>query len=262
MRKYIKIAKSQMQVASTYSAWYWAGSASTVMQLLIMYFFWHAVYENRTSINSISLSSMLTYVVIAMLLSRFVSGVGNLLSENISNGNVAIELLRPYDLIFKMIAIDAGEKVTVIIREALPMIIVAVIFLQITMPVSFLSGILFTVSAVLGICIGTLFDFIVGVLAFWTINIWGLRVLKEAMVTFFSGALIPIILFPDWLKALSQYLPFQAMVYTPVSIYTGILTGTDMYVAIAMQIVWVAVLYIAVRLIWLVAMKKITIFGG
>lgn len=262
MKKYLQLTKSQMQMNTAYSAWYWAGSVSTIMRLLIMYYFWHAVYANRTSIENINISTMLTYMVIAMLLQGYVSGIGNELAERIRSGDIAIELLRPYDFIFKLISLDIGSKITVFFRETLPIIVIAFIFMDLNFPMNLEALVLFLVSSFIGIWIGTFFDFLIGVLAFWTINIWGIRVLKEGVITFFSGALVPIVLFPDWLKALSEYLPFQSMVYIPVSIYTGMISGIEVYTAIGIQFLWLAGLYVLVRFIWSQALKTITIFGG
>ncbi|PLR96054.1 ABC transporter permease [Bacillus sp. T33-2] len=262
MAKYWQIAKASMQMQTAYSAWYWAGTVSAVIRLLIIYYFWQAVYTNRPSIDNIDLPTMLTYIVIAMLLQGFVGGVGNNLAEEIKNGNVAIELMRPYDMIFKMFSVDAGSKIMYFFQGTIPMVLIAYFFMDLSFPSSWETVLLFIVSAMAGIWIGTFFDFLVGVLAFWTVNVWGVRVLKESLITFFSGALVPITLFPDWLRTITEFLPFQAMVYLPVSIYSGLVTGTDAYIAIGVQVFWLAALYILVKVIWAQAIKQITIFGG
>jgi ABC-2 type transport system permease protein len=262
MNKYWQIAKAKMQESTAYSAWYWAGSASTIMRLLIMYYFWQAVYTNQSTIENINLPTMLTYIVAAMVLQGYVGGIGNELAENIKSGNVAIELMRPYDMIFKMFALDIGSKIMYFFQGTLPIVVIAYFFLDLVRPSSLETILLFIISGIFGIWIGTFFDFLVGVLAFWTVNVWGVRVLKESLITFFSGALVPITLFPEWLKTITEFLPFQAMIYLPVSIYSGLITGMDAYIAIGIQLFWLALLYILVRIIWSQALKQITIFGG
>src|ERR1700730_17037279 len=195
MKKYWEMAKSQIKVDLAYSAWYWAGAFATIINLLIMYAFWHAVYQGKSELANMTLGTMLTYVVIAMMLGNYVAGVGNQLANNIRDGSVAIELMRPYDLLLKLVSLDLGFKVTASIRNTLPMLLIAFLFLHIQAPASFLSGILFVISACIGILIGTQFDLIVGVIAFWTVNIWGVRVLRSAILQFFTGSLIPISLF-------------------------------------------------------------------
>jgi ABC-2 type transport system permease protein len=142
------------------------------------------------------------------------------------------------------------------------MLLIAFFFMDISVRGSIETWLLFIVSAGLGLWIGTFFDFLVGVLAFWTVNIWGMRVLKESLVTFFSGALVPISLFPDWRRVITEFLPFQAMVYLPVSIYSGMISGSEAYLAVGLQFFWLISFYVLVRVIWAQAVKQITIFGG
>ncbi|MFE1243246.1 ABC transporter permease [Fictibacillus sp. NPDC058756] len=262
MRKYIEFARVQMQVHAAYSAWFWANTFSVLLRMLVIYFFWKAVYSNRSEIEGMSFDGMITYIIIAMFLQMFVSGVGRELAHTIKDGNVAIELMRPYHLITRLIAMDIGDKVIYLIRGALPLGILAFVFMDVTLPSTWQSGILFLLSALMGIWIGTFFDLLIAILAFWTINLWGLEVMKEAVVSFFSGALVPLILFPDWFQTISLFLPFQAMVYVPVAIYTGILTGKEAWLAVGSQLIWAVLLFGLLRVLWSVAMKKVTIFGG
>ncbi|WP_286166075.1 ABC transporter permease [Peribacillus frigoritolerans] len=262
MTKYLMFAKSQMQINTAYSAWYWSGTISSVMRLMIMFYFWHAVYAGKDTIQNLTLQDMLTYIVVAMFIQGYVSGAGNELAQEIRHGNIAIELMRPYDVIFKLIFMDFGGKITHLFRETLPLMVIAFIFIHITMPASPEAASLFVISAGLGIWIGTFFDLMIGIVAFWTVNVWGLRVLKEGVITFFSGALVPITLFPGWLETISSYLPFQAMVFTPVSIYTGIIDGQDAYMAVLIQLGWCLGMFLVMKLIWAQAIKKVTIFGG
>lgn len=262
MRKYIEFARVQMQVHAAYSAWFWANTFSVLLRMLVIYFFWKAVYSNRSEIEGMSFDGMITYIIIAMFLQMFVSGVGQELAHTIKDGNVAIELMRPYHLITRLIAMDIGDKVIYFIRGALPLGILAFVFMDVTLPSTWQSGVLFLLSALMGIWIGTFFDLLIAILAFWTINLWGLEVMKEAVVSFFSGALVPLILFPEWFQTISLFLPFQAMVYVPVAIYTGILTGTEAWLAVGSQLIWAVLLFGLLRVLWSVAMKKVTIFGG
>ncbi|OYD56000.1 hypothetical protein CGZ90_19850, partial [Fictibacillus aquaticus] len=73
MRKYIEFAKVQMQVNSAYSAWLWANIASILLRLFIAYYFWQAVYSNKSSIKGMPLDDMLTYIIVAMFMQMFVS---------------------------------------------------------------------------------------------------------------------------------------------------------------------------------------------
>ncbi|CAM3002025.1 ABC-2 family transporter protein [Paenibacillus sediminis] len=262
MRKYIAIFKSQIQITFAYSAWFWASMISAVFQLIILFYFWHAVYQNSDTIGNMNIKQMITYVMIATILGKFMNGAGSQLAGDIRTGQIATELMRPYNLLHKLMAMDLGGKTSDFIQSAVPLLVVAGLFFSITLPESLTAGILFVVSSILGILLAGVFDLIIGLLAFWTINTWGLRILRNAIVLFFSGSLIPISLFPPSMQLISQYLPFQSMVYVPVSIYTGAISGQDAWMAMGAQLFWIVFIYAVLRASWSQALRKVTIFGG
>jgi len=71
IRKYTALMRSQIKVDLAYTAWYWASMFSVTMRLFILYFFWQAVYANKTDVSGISLSTMLTYAVLATMIDQF-----------------------------------------------------------------------------------------------------------------------------------------------------------------------------------------------
>jgi ABC-2 type transport system permease protein len=261
-KKYWEIAKSQMNLRMAYNAWFWASLASSLMQLLVLYYFWSAVYQHSDTVGGMALPGMITYFILATLLNQFISADGDQLAQDIRSGNVAIELMRPYNLLLKIMAITAGGHITSFFRGALPVLIVAGLAFGINLPASWAHGALFLASAGLGILIGWQFDLMLSMVAFWTVNVWGIQVLRRGVLLFFTGALVPISLFPPWLKSLSAYLPFQSMVYVPVSIYTGTLSVTEALGALALQAAWLVVMFMALQLLWRRAVRSVAIMGG
>ncbi|MFD2671106.1 ABC transporter permease [Marinicrinis sediminis] len=262
MKKYWELFKSQIKIDLHYKAWFWANMISKVMQLLIIYAFWNAVFANQGEIASVSQQQMVTYVVIAMFLGTYVYGTGVQLANSVRDGSIATELMKPYDLLLKLVSLNMGNKVMKTFREVLPLVLLAMFFLSVQGPPSLAAGILFLVSAVFGILIGVHLELVVGLIAFWTVNIWGARMLVNTTLLFFSGALMPLYLFPDWLQTASFYLPFQSIVHVPVSIYTGTITGPDILYAVLLQIVWLGIVCTVIRMFWSLALRRVTIFGG
>ncbi|WP_237178998.1 ABC transporter permease [Paenibacillus sp. MMS18-CY102] len=262
MNPYWQMMKSQIKIDISYSAWYWSKTASMVFKLIVIFYFWSAVYENTSAISDITLGQMITYSVMAIIINNYSAGVGALLASQVRTGDVAIELMRPYDVIGKLVSIDLGQKVTTFFRESLPMLLVAYIFLGIGFPPNALYAVLFIVSTLLAILLGSQIDLIIGVLAFYFKYTFGLRMMKGAILALFTGALIPISLFPDWLRFIADVLPFKYMVYVPVSVYMGTLSITDTIIAILIQLGWLVGIMAFIRVIWSVALRKVTINGG
>jgi ABC-2 type transport system permease protein len=263
MVKYWELAKSQMKIDSAYTAWFWAETFSSILRLLITYYFWYAVYEKKDSIQGIDFKTMLTYIVVAMIIEQYVSGVGNSLSRQIQDGSIVLELLKPYHIINKLISLDIGSKISSFFRATFPIIIIAFFFLDLKLPTNPLTYVYFLISFMFGSLIGAQIDLMIGIVAFWTVNVWGVRVLREAIIKFFSGALIPLSLFPNWFQNVSDFLPFQSMVYIPTSIFTGQISSTSQILwSIVIQLIWLISMYILLRVLWSIAIRKITIFGG
>ena len=96
----------------------------------------------------------------------------------------------------------------------------------------------------------------------WTFSVWGLGYAKIAVVNILAGTIIPLTLFPDWLRYIALALPFQGMAYTPLAIYVGQIEGSAIWSGILVQYAWGVGLILLTRLIWIKARRRIEIQGG
>ena len=84
----------------------------------------------------------------------------------------------------------------------------------------------------------------------------------QAVVNLLSGMLIPIAFFPEWAQLIINLLPFSSSIYTPTMIYLGKISGTDILIALGLQIFWVIVLKVISKKMWQSLIKNLTILGG
>ena len=102
-----------------------------------------------------------------------------------------------------------------------------------------------------------------GLWSFWSSgNIWGIRFARNVISETLSGALIPLSLFPLWLKNIADILPFQAIYSTPLLIYIGQISGSDLLSALEIQVFWIALLGSISFIVWKLAEKKTISYGG
>ena len=87
---------------------------------------------------------------------------------------------------------------------------------------------LYLLSCMMSFLIYVLFDFCFGMIGFFTTYIFGLEMIKESVLLFLTGQLIPLSFFPQAVQNIFSYLPFSSMVYTPVMIYLGKYTGAEL----------------------------------
>jgi ABC-2 type transport system permease protein len=89
-----------------------------------------------------------------------------------------------------------------------------------------------------------------------------LAVLRFGVATFFSGSLVPLAMMPGWLQNLTLALPFAQALYVPVSLLSGITPLSQLPRIWLVQIVYLLVLAFLSRLVFRVAVRKVTVQGG
>ena len=133
---------------------------------------------------------------------------------------------------------------------------------NITLPPNFFAGMLFLISIVLGFLVLISFSMLIYISAFYTLSPMGIRMLATSVIEFFAGAVIPLPFFPEALQPVMYALPFASMQNTPFMIYVGHISGSEIVKSMVLQVIWLAVLVIAGRLLMKHALKKVVVQGG
>ena len=114
-------------------------------------------------------------------------------------------------------------------------------------------------GTVLAFVVYSQLNLLIGLCAVFTEHTIGLQRAKNAMVDLLGGVLLPLTFFPDWAQAVLAWLPFQAITFTPVAMYLGELNVVR---GLLVQVVWAALLFVLVRVLWRRALGELTVQGG
>jgi len=87
-------------------------------------------------------------------------------------------------------------------------------------------------------------------------------VLSGAVAIFFSGMMLPLVLFPGWLGTLAEALPWAGFMQVPADLWIGRHQGTGILAALGFQVLWIAVLLAACHLVLHAATRKVVVQGG
>ena len=142
-----------------------------------------------------------------------------------------------------------------------PTLIGLVVF-DISLPASVLDAGAFAVSLVLAIVVSFAIRFLVASTAFWLLDQSGVKVMSGAFAIFFSGMMLPLVLFPGWLGTLANALPWASYVQVPADIWLGKHAGTDLLAALGFQVMWAVVLLAACHGVLRLATRKVVVQGG
>ena len=247
---------------TAYRAWVWMEFVVQILAMVVLYFFWQAVYANGGTLGGLTFQQTINYVMIAQLLmplveNRLIFNFGWMIRE----GQVAIDLLRPMDFQARFY-VDAVGNLGLNLLLKVPLLIIAVAFFGLQLPADPLVWAVFIIALLLGHAVLFFFDWIFSCLAFYSTETWGLSVVRVAVATFFSGSLLPLQMLPDWLRGIANALPFAQSVAVPVSLLSGITPFGDAPGVWAVQLVWLIGLALASRWVFNLSLRKVTVQGG
>lgn len=241
--------------------------------LLCLFFLWAAVFNNSPVdvINGFTFKEIVSYTIIVNIFG-FTMGGGetqDVITDEIQNGQIAMSLIKPISYRLRFTFSTLGSLLASNLIVGFPLLIVSTIILTVndfmtlpSLPEFALIIIFFLIAQVIAKLLFDVIDYIFGLIAFYTMASFGLNQIKEVIVNFLSGMLIPIAFFPEWTKEIVNYLPFVGMAQNPTLIYLGRMSVSESLFSILLQIIWLILLEAFAHFFYLKAIKIITIQGG
>ncbi len=262
--KYLSLVQMSVQRTLAYRRTVLINLATSLIWLVASYYLWRAVFVSQAQIGDFNWDRMRTYILLAYAVNVLLSSSWSTfrVMSIIRTGEIATELIRPFDFLFAQFSMSLGGALVEGLFSGLIAGAIGVVVFRIQGPVSPLAGVFFLISVVFGFANKFLINYLVALVCFWTKNSLGLAWAQTAVVNILSGALIPLEFFPGWLRTLTQFLPFQAVINAPLSIYQGAVTGAGIALTLAVQLAWIAALLGVGRLLWRPSLRALEIQGG
>jgi ABC-2 type transport system permease protein len=207
--------------------------------------------------------TMKAYLLIGWATGAISSAAGDWrMADRILWGEVATDLTKPLDYQGARFAEQTGGLGVELAAIAVAAVSVALFADGVPLPASPAQAGLFLLSFLMVIPLKFVITYLICMLCFWTHNFMGISWAKQAVVTLFSGALVPLAMLPSWLAATAAVLPFASITATPAALYLGQVTGAQAWQLLAIQAGWVVGLWYAARFIWRGALRALTVHGG
>lgn len=262
LKTMIQLAKMQFNQYTIYKSNFYLFTLNRIVEIVVYIFVWQAIYNQTGNAGGFTISQMVTYYILAIAFSSIATwGINEIMAHSIRNGQINKELLNPITYFQYYFGINLGELAFAVLIGIATFVLCA-IFWELAIPVSFLDFILCILVIILGIPITFFIQMIVGTIGFYTNSIWGMQILRKAIIQIFSGIIAPISLFPLWFQNLSKFLPFKELIYTPINIWLGQVSYNEIVFIVIKQILWGIILYIVAKSFFNYAVKNITINGG
>ncbi len=265
---YLPFALNELKTSLSYKGAFYLFIFISTFSSFISYFLWMAIYgsSDRSMLGGLTKEEMVMYIFMTYVTSSIVMiSIADWVSDDVVKGTVAMNLIKPIDYRMSLITRAMGTMVyrflspAVFIWIGLEMYKVFVLGGQVT---SIKNIVLYIISSIMSFFIFVLFDFCVGMIAFFTNYVFGLLMVKDALLRFLTGQLIPLSFFPTAVQRVFDFLPFSSMIYTPVMIYLGKYEDAELMFVLLRQAVWVILLYAFGSFIWQRVTRRLEVLGG
>ena len=246
------------------------------LPIVTQIFLWGAIFAVGTSnekaeLNGYTYAGMVSYYLLAMLGRAFSSmpGLASGIARDIRDGTIKKYLTQPIDMLSYLFWHRVAHKLVYYFVATLPFALVFYLcreyFFESMPPADefAITFAAFLLSLALAFLIGFLLESLIGLIAFWFLEVSSLLFIYMMINYFLSGHMIPL----DWLGPFGEwieYLPFKYLAYMPAAIlqqregYTGI----DLVRELGIEITWVLMLLLANRIAFNRGVRRYGAFGG
>ncbi|WP_328354158.1 ABC-2 family transporter protein [Streptomyces sp. NBC_00445] len=236
-----------------------------VVQVVLVASLWHGLYAHTGTTAGLNESQAVTYAVLAVLASRLreldqYAGRDTVL-QHMHFGTIVYWYLRPLPP-QRYYALRALGEQLYGLAWALGGFAVCLAFGVVEPPRSAAVAGVFAVSLLLGQWVLYYVMLVLDQMCFFTIRNNSAMLILIFVQNLLSGVYAPLWFFPDWFLTLSGFLPFQATLSVPLSIYIGRIQLADAGVQLAIQAAWVVVLALFTRWVWRQAARRVISQGG
>lgn len=261
IRAYRSMARMALKSLLAYQTSFLFGMLASAFGVLSMLYLWRSALAAGPR-QGFDWPQMKAYLLVAFVVGSLVSSYTDYrMANRIQQGDVAMDLVRPVDYQWSRLAESVGFAVYEAGTATVVVLAAAAIFGGMPPP-DRATVPLFILSALLVLPLRFGIVYLSGLLVFWTQNYVGVQAARIAVITLFSGALVPLAFLPEWMRVIATYLPFVGMASTPALLYTGSLDGSDATTAVLVQAAWAVALWWLARLMWSAAARKLTVHGG
>jgi ABC-2 type transport system permease protein len=270
---YLAIISARFRTLLQYRAAAIAGIWTQVFFGLVLIMVYEAFYRSSTESGRMpmTMAQIVSYVWLGQaLLGMLPWNADGEMRAMVRSGAVAYELCRPVELYARWYARAIALRTAPTVLRAVPMAIIAALVLpmigleewRLAAPSGLAATIGFAMSLICALLLGCAITTLINISLIWTIAGEGVVVMTAAVVSFLSGMIIPLPLFPDWARPIIEWLPFAGLVDLPFRVYTANIPISDLSLVLLRQIGWTVLLILLGR--WLLArgMRRIVIQGG
>jgi ABC-2 type transport system permease protein len=179
----------------------------------------------------------------------------------IRTGEMSGALLRPAHPIHNDLAYFAGWKVVWFVMW-LPIGAALVLLFRPTLHPEALEIAVFAVAIWGAYLIRSLFQWLIGLVTFFTTRVAALFEIYIVAELMLSGRLVPMSLMPPWVQTVANFAPFKWTFGFPIEALVGQLGTRALLLGLATQLLWIGIGVGLLALVWRAAVRRYAAVGN
>lgn len=223
---------------------------------------WSIAYKNKLGQPAEPFALVITYFFLTILFNQLVNSftAGTMADDHIQRGELSVFLLKPFPYLFQMVILEIPWRLLAFLMS-LPAVGLMMLLYNHELRIHIELVILAYVLVVFAYALSFLLQINFAMLTFWFEDTHGILSVLEIFTILFSGVGIPIFFFPPVLKIISMWLPFQYVLYFPVSFALGRLSPGDVTKNLVFLVGWITLLSFTANYLWRAGLRKFTSEG-
>ncbi len=263
MRRFLAIFSLYAQHALEYKARSFVWFFVILIDVSVYMLYWRGVLTAPSGSGIWTLPQAISYYLLLLVAGSFlqVHIEEEVAFEDIQYGRLSQYLLRPFSYLkFKFFQelpwrmIQGGFGVITLVGVS-----VFVRKLDLIHDVRVLPIVVAIIVSAYLLCF--IYKMIIGIIAFWTIDFSGLQNIQVIVFILFSGILLPLHLLPETIRGFALIQPLAYVMYYPVMAVQGGLAPTELWRVLAVQWMWLGLLYGTYKFLWSRGIKQFTAVG-
>lgn len=267
MRKYVQVIKMNMQIALAYKWNLLLSSLMDIFRIIAEIIFWKVFFDAAASetVKGYNYNSIITYYIFMFIMTTLMNtnDIGYKIANDIKNGTLNNLIIRPINYIGYYFSESLSQKLIqllIVIITFVPLFIIQAS--NITVNISLIQSLFLPLILLFSLILNFFINIIISLLVFWLTEVTSLFFLKDVLLDFLSGRVFPIDLLPSSIVNLFGVLPFMYCTFFPINILTKGITNDVFFMGLFMQLMWIGILYITIKILWSLGIKKYTGTGA
>ena len=216
---------------------------------------------NKTTGASFAAGDFAAYFLVYMIFGHLMMSWDAFeFASRVQNGGLSPALLKPVHPIHRDASSNIAFKLTTSVM-LLPVLALLFVMLKPHLTVNAFS-LLAIPALVLGAMLRYVLQYTLALAAFWTTRVDAINQLYNTLDSFLAGRIAPISLMPGWIAGFALFSPFRAMGSFPVELALGRVPGDQVLAGFALQIVWLGIAIVLLRMLWAAGIKQYSSVGA